>query len=64
MDEKVQKMSSTTFNFKERKNSVVQKLSALPAAVKRSLFDPVTLKARHKATTDPTDPRHSLPVSL
>ena len=55
---------STTFSFKERKNSVVQKLSALPAVVKRGLSDPVTRKARPKATTDPADPRNSLPGSL
>jgi len=64
MEEKVQKISSTTFSFKEQKNSVEQKLSALRAVVKRGLFDPVTHKARHKATTDPTDPRNSPPGSL
>jgi len=64
LDEKVQKISSTTFSFKEQNNSVVQKLSALPAVVKRGSFDPVTHKARHKATTDPADPRNSLPASL
>lgn len=64
MEEKVQKISSTTFSFKEQKYSVVQKLSALPAVVKRGLFDPVTHKARHKTTTDPTDPRDSLPGYL
>jgi hypothetical protein len=43
---------------------MVQKLSALPAVVKRGLFDPVTVMARHRATTEPTDPRNSPLVSL
>jgi hypothetical protein len=64
MEEKVQKISATTFSFKEQKNSVVKKLSAIPAVVKLGLFDPIAHKARHKATTDPTDPRNSLPGSL
>jgi len=48
MEKRAHKISSTPFSFKERRNSVVQKLSTLPAVVKRGLFDPVTHKARQK----------------